>query len=215
MRRIYSLAGAVLVLGCMDAASNATGPKQTGAVTPGTVASNDDDPHGNDPGTDPHGSDPHGVTRLFLTYVNGNDEVPARETHADGHGVVRLSADGQSMEFELIVNNIRNVTQAHIHVAPAGTNGPIVVWFYPSVKATTALPGGAGPFSGTLATGSFTAADLRGPLAGQPLQALIDAVMAGNAYVNVHTDDGVAPPNTGLGDFPGGEIRGQLPAATP
>ena len=201
MRRIYSLAGAVLVLGCMDAASNATGPKQTGAVTPGTVASNDDDPHG--------------VTRLFLTYVNGNDEVPARETHADGHGIVRLSADGQSMEFELIVNNIRNVTQAHIHVAPAGTNGPIVVWFYPSVKATTALPGGAGPFSGTLATGSFTAADLRGPLAGQPLQALIDAIMAGNAYVNVHTDDGVAPPNTGLGDFPGGEIRGQLPASTP
>jgi len=32
----------------------------------------------------------------------------------------------------------------------------------------------------------------------------------GNAYVNVHTNDGMAPPNSGPGDFPGGEIRGQL-----
>jgi len=32
----------------------------------------------------------------------------------------------------------------------------------------------------------------------------------GGAYVNIHTDDGIAPPNTGPGDFPGGEIRGQL-----
>ena len=28
--------------------------------------------------------------------------------------------------------------------------------------------------------------------------------------VNVHTDNGVAPANTGPGDFPGGEIRGQI-----
>jgi hypothetical protein len=26
----------------------------------------------------------------------------------------------------------------------------------------------------------------------------------------VHTNDGVAPTNTGPGDFPGGEIRGQV-----
>ena len=32
----------------------------------------------------------------------------------------------------------------------------------------------------------------------------------GNAYVNVHTNDGIAPVNTGAGDFPGGEIRGQV-----
>jgi hypothetical protein len=33
---------------------------------------------------------------------------------------------------------------------------------------------------------------------------------AGTAYVNVHTNDNVPPPNTGPGDFPGGEIRGQI-----
>jgi hypothetical protein len=38
---------------------------------------------------------------------------------------------------------------------------------------------------------------------------VVAAVESGNAYVNVHTNDGVDPPNTGPGDFPGGEIRGQ------
>ena len=36
------------------------------------------------------------------------------------------------------------------------------------------------------------------------------AIDAGSVYVNVHTNDFVDPPNTGPGDFPGGEIRGQL-----
>ena len=49
-----------------------------------------------------------------------------------------------------------------------------------------------------------------GSLAGQPLSALIDQINAGNAYVNIHTNDGVAPTDTGPGDFPGGEIRGQI-----
>jgi hypothetical protein len=35
-------------------------------------------------------------------------------------------------------------------------------------------------------------------------------IRANNTYVNVHTNDGVLPANTGPGDFPGGEIRGQL-----
>jgi hypothetical protein len=33
---------------------------------------------------------------------------------------------------------------------------------------------------------------------------------AGNTDVNVHTHDGVDPTNTGPGDFPAGEIRGQI-----
>jgi len=30
------------------------------------------------------------------------------------------------------------------------------------------------------------------------------------AYVNVHTNDGMGDVDTGPGDFPGGEIRGQI-----
>ena len=40
--------------------------------------------------------------------------------------------------------------------------------------------------------------------------ALVRQMRAGNTYVNVHTDDGVTLPDTGPGDFPGGEIRGQI-----
>jgi hypothetical protein len=41
---------------------------------------------------------------------------------------------------------------------------------------------------------------------------LVAAMRAGNAYVNVHTDDGVGQPNTGAGDMASGEIRGQIEA---
>jgi hypothetical protein len=56
----------------------------------------------------------------------------------------------------------------------------------------------------------ITSSNLVGLLAGHPLSDLIDAMENGSAYVNVHTNDFVDPPNTGPGDFPGGEIRGQL-----
>ncbi len=49
-----------------------------------------------------------------------------------------------------------------------------------------------------------------GPLAGFPLDALVAEMDAGNVYLNVHTDDGIAPQNTGAGDFASGEVRAQL-----
>jgi hypothetical protein len=105
------------------------------------------------------------------------------------------------------VANINNVIASHIHVAPAGVNGPVVVFLF-----EPAAPGG-GRSDGVIAEGTITAADFVGPLAGHPFSDLIDAMATGNAYVNVHTNDGVDPPNTGAGDFPGGEIRGQIDVA--
>ena len=89
-------------------------------------------------------------------------------------------------------------------------NGPIVVWLYPGTAVGVTGPLGAGRTDGVLVEGSFTAANLTGPLAGQPLSALIAAMDSGNTYLNFHTNDGVAPTNTGPGDFPGGEIRGDI-----
>jgi hypothetical protein len=84
-----------------------------------------------------------------------------------------------------------------------------VVWLYPSTSPP-AGPTGGGRIDGVIATGTITAANMIGPLAGQPFSALVNAIKSGNTYVNVHTNDGVAPTNSGPGDFPGGEIRGQL-----
>jgi hypothetical protein len=115
-----------------------------------------------------------------------------------------LSKDGQSLEYKLIVANIENVVAAHIHLGARGVNGPVVVFLYGPA------PAGGGRTDGVLAQGTITAEKLIGPLAGKPLSGLINAMRAGNAYVNVHTNDGVAPTDTGPGDFPGGEIRGQI-----
>jgi CHRD domain len=143
------------------------------------------------------------------THLQGRYELPLRSTNAQGQAIFRVSDDGLLVRYKLIASNIDNAFMAHIHIGPATTNGPIVVWLFPS---TAPVPGpfGTGRHDGVLAEGAFTAANLVGPLAGHPLSDLLAAIQAGNAYVNVHTNDGVDGINTGPGDFPGGEIRGQL-----
>jgi hypothetical protein len=91
-------------------------------------------------------------------------------------------------------------------------NGPIVVWLYPST-APTPGPVGGGRTDGVLAEGTITSANIAtGPSVpvGYTFERLVAEMRAGLAYVNVHTNDGLAPTNTGPGDFPGGEIRAQI-----
>jgi hypothetical protein len=145
-----------------------------------------------------------GINDNWSVHADGSLEVPVRDTQAQGQATFKLSNDGLSMDYRLIASNIDNVVQSHIHVGPPGVNGPIVVFLFGPVD-----PAG-GRHDGVLATGTFTAANLIGPLAGQPLSALVAEMRNGNTYVNVHTNDGVDPPNTGAGDFPGGEIRGNI-----
>jgi hypothetical protein len=136
--------------------------------------------------------------------LSGEETVPAVSTRARGTAIFHLSADGTALAYKLLVARIENVVQAHIHVGAAGTNGPVGVFLFGLVA-----PGG-GRVHGPIAEGTLTAADFTGPLAGMSMADLVAQMQAGNTYVNVHTDDGVDPANTGPGDFPGGEIRGQI-----
>ncbi|HSC27414.1 MAG TPA: CHRD domain-containing protein [Vicinamibacterales bacterium] len=160
------------------------------------------------------GKSPNANGGNFGTPLSSTEEVmPAGVTNdsiARGSAIFQLNAAGTQLSYQLIVANIENVFMAHIHRAPAGTNGGIVVWLHPSTAPGVMDPPGQGRVDGVIATGTITGDDLVGALAGQPLSALITDLMNGNAYVNVHTNDGVAPTNTGPGDFPGGEIRGQV-----
>lgn len=140
----------------------------------------------------------------YQAHLSGRGEVPERGTLGQGQALFNLSEDGTTLHYKLIVANIENVVAAHIHVAPPGVNGPVVAFLYGNA------PAGGGRTDGVLAEGDITAANLVGPLAGHPLSDLVAAIEAGNTYVNVHTNDGVSPTNTGPGDFPGGEIRGQI-----
>jgi hypothetical protein len=129
-------------------------------------------------------------------HLSGRAEEPANDSRATGQAVFQLNSDGTELSYRLNVANIQNVNQAHIHLGPAGANGPVVAWLYPAEPPAQLIEGRS---SGPLRTGVITAANLVGPLAGQSLSALVDEINAGNTYVNVHTSQ-----------IPGGEIRGQI-----
>jgi CHRD domain len=150
-----------------------------------------------------------GINSNWSEHLSGDFEVPVRDTQGQGQAIFHLSSDGTSLEYKLIASNIENVFMAHIHRGAPTENGPIVVWLAPSTAPVAGPPGG-GRTDGVLAEGTITAANLVGPLAGQPLSALVELMNSGRAYANVHTSDGDATPNEGPGDFPGGEIRGNL-----
>src|ERR671920_1494303 len=114
----------------------------------------------------------------FSAELSGGGEVPPVDTNATG--IANFQDNVQSVNYQLSVNDLVNVTQAHIHRGEEGENGKIVVTLY---NAT--MP--ANLTQGLLSEGNITAANLKGPLAGQQLADLIDVFDNGTAYVNVHT----------------------------
>jgi hypothetical protein len=143
------------------------------------------------------------ASETFVATLSGDEEVPARDTLAVGVAVFHLSEDGTALEFKINVANIDNVVAAHIHCGAVGVNGPVGVTLFGGA------PGG-GVTNGTLAEGTITAADAINACGWTDLASVLAAIESGNTYVNVHTNDGIPPTNTGPGDFPGGEIRGQI-----
>lgn len=156
------------------------------------------------------------------THLTGNEEplpVSPSPSTSLGQGQATFRIHGTMVEFRLIASNIHNVIMSHIHCDIPGSNGPIAQWLFPNTASGPALtPPGIQDQDGVLATGTFNAAGVNcptetgaggsaNPANGLPL---LTAMRNGWTYVNVHTNDGVAPVNTGPGDFPGGEIRGQL-----
>ena len=146
----------------------------------------------------------------FRAHLTGDAERPTpRETRAVGQANLALSEDGTTLSCKLIASNIRNVVQAHIHLGTAEEAGPIVAFLYGPVA-----PGG-GRQSGVLSTTAITDAEVNGAQGVDTVAQLLDAIRAGRAYVNVHTNDGADPQNSGPGDFPGGEVRGQIALGGP
>ena len=134
------------------------------------------------------------MKRTFTAHLSGGNEVPANDSPGQGQVIFRLNEDGTEMYYKLIVANIENVRAAHIHCAAEGVNGPVVVPLYGA--PTT------GVYNGILAEGIITDANVNGLtcIGGEKsLDAVVELIRSGNAYVNVHTTL-----------LPGGEIRGQV-----
>ena len=142
-----------------------------------------------------------GLSGIFVAGATGGQEVPPVETAARGSAVFAVNEDGTGIDYALAVQDIENVTMAHIHQAPVGENGEIVAQLYPEdTQQEEPIPG---EFDGLLATGTITEDDLVGPLEGQSLEALVEAMGGRQTYVNVHTEQN-----------PQGEVRGQIVTVT-
>ena len=136
----------------------------------------------------------------FTANLTGDSEVPPVTTNATGTAEFELNDDGDEMSYDLEVEDIEGVLFAHIHQGSDSENGPIVVTLF------NATDGPTDEIDGTLESGDFAAEDFEGPLQGQNMTDLVDAIEGGQAYVNVHTE--ANPP---------GEVRGTIevaPAAT-
>lgn len=136
----------------------------------------------------------------FEARLSGSEEVPAVVTDTRGKVEIVLNADETKAEFELEVRRGVRVTQSHIHCAPRGVNGPIVVFLAGFHSRGWDVDGA------WVENATATDANVMPPPVGSTcphvinnLRDLAHAMRAGDTYVNVHT---VA--------HPGGEVRGQL-----
>ncbi len=123
--------------------------------------------------------------------LSGAEEVPP-VVGVNAVGQFSATVTSNSMTFDLSAVG-QGLTMAHIHVGAKGTNGGVVAFLF---GPTDPAVGGIHP------TGTLTAANLIGPMAGN-WDAFIAALAKGELYVNVHSVD-----------HPAGVLRVQIPATT-
>jgi len=127
------------------------------------------------------GSD-NGVMCVQNTQLRPENEVPPTASEAKGHTQIKIRNDG-TLEYKTFILNKAGETfvAGHIHRAPEGVNGPVIVPLFggPPTNAEHIRQRGEVP----------VAAPLAADICNNP----------SNYYVNYHTTR-----------YPGGAIRGQL-----
>jgi len=130
--------------------------------------------------------------------LTGSEETTATPgvlgllTGAVGTATVSVDATNEEVAVQLNLFNFATGTSAgHIHVGPRGVAGPVVLNFPIPTGRTGDLP-----LSFRLGVAAFVA---RPEIGINTMSDLIQAIVGGGAYVNIHTSQ-----------YPAGEIRGQL-----
>jgi hypothetical protein len=124
--------------------------------------------------------------------LTGGEETPVLLTGALGTADVVVDPVRRSVTVTLSLFNLpTGSTAGHIHVGPKGIAGPVVLDFNFPAGRTGDLS-----MSLTLTQPQFRA---RPEIGIQTMEDAIQAIVGGNAYINIHTSA-----------FPQGEIRGQI-----
>lgn len=149
---------------------------------------------------------------LLEAHLRGFQEVPVVSTVATGEFRGVIDPTNSSIIFDLSYTGIQGkVTQAHIHVGQRSVNGGIVIWFCqtttnPGPAGTPTCTEGSGHFTGTITSANVvapTGANTSQQIGNGDFDKVLEAIRAGKAYANVHSDLS-----------PGGEIRGQIKVVT-
>ncbi len=151
---------------------------------------------------------------FYFTPLSGLWNTPLRDSSAGSGSVILtvirdISGTVTDLDYTLQIDGLTDITAAHIHSGALGELGPIAVTLFDADGdlATVSGPAGTGspllvtPASRFPAGNTPTITDVDDPVGGPlpDLNAVVEAIIAGQAYVQVHT---VA--------VPPGEIRGQL-----
>ena len=129
----------------------------------------------------------------FTAFLTGNKEVPPVDTRAKSFAIFRFVLNDRLLVgYRLNLLHNQEVHMVHIHEAPEGVDGPIVLALKPDAFCLD-----IGPVTLYIATADH----LRGTLLGKALSDLKALMTTGNTYLNLHTDL-----------EPDGWIRGQFPA---
>lgn len=161
------------------------------AVTGAAVACDDDDPTGPQP-------------ELFRATMNGANERPDPRT-TTATGVADFSYVNNVLSWTVTLNNITNISGAHIHIGGAAESGGVLLALGTTGAGGTLTNSG---FSGSVAKAAFQAP--AAPNAAVTFDDILARMRNGTVYVNIHTNDPALATNNTQGDFPGGEIRGQI-----
>ena len=86
--------------------------------------------------------------------------MPPVDTNATG--IATFQTNGNTMNYQLSVSDINNVTATHIHRGDADHNGRVVVSLYKNMST--------GPKTGLLSQSTIFSSDLKGPWPGTHYQ---------------------------------------------
>ena len=131
---------------------------------------------------------------VFHADLSGAEEVPPIVSATSGTAKFRVDPGLTKIVADLDIRNgtdILAIAGAHIHCAPAGSNGPV------SAFLAGAVPGG---FDGNISLRVTIDEDnIINIACGATVAELVASFASGDAYVNVHSAAN-----------PGGEVRGQI-----
>jgi len=128
----------------------------------------------------------------FSAKLKGSNEVPPVVTDTTGNAEFKVNKAETKLKYSLTIKKGDEIKVAHIHCAPAGMNGPVILWLLDT--------GMVGALDGKVKIAATLTDDkIVDDTCGDTISKIVDSMKMGKTYVNVHSTD-----------VPSGEVRGQI-----